>query len=153
MAYTVTYPFGVIGPILVIVALRRIFQIRIPDEVAALAAAERIRRPPIEAVDFLVTQPAQAGLKLRDHPLLHGNHVVLSRLIRDDTVTVPTGDTEVHLGDVYRAVGPHTNVATIVEAMGRVAEPEMLAQLATFVGWTWSSRERRCSAIRCAAST
>lgn len=126
LAYTVTYPFGVIGPILVIVALRRIFRIRVPDEVAALAAAERIRRPPIEAMDFQVTQPAHAGLKLRDHPLLRGNGIVLSRLIRNNMVTVPTGDTEVHLGDIYRAVGPRTNVARIVQAMGEVAQPELL---------------------------
>jgi putative transport protein len=126
LAYTVTYPFGVVGPILVIAALRRIFRIRIADEVAALAAAERVRRPPIEAVDFQVTQAAHAGVKLRDLQALHHQGIVFSRLIRDQIVTVPTGDTEVRLGDVYRAVGPRTNVATIVEAMGRPAEPELL---------------------------
>lgn len=127
LAYTVTYPIGVIGPILVIVVLRRIFRIQIPAEVEALAAADRARRPPIEAMDFEVTEPTQTGLKLRDHPLLHGNGIVLSRLIRGDMVTVPTGDTEVHLGDVYRAVGPHTKVASIVEAMGRIADSKALS--------------------------
>jgi putative transport protein len=126
LAYTVTYPFGVVGPILVIVALRRIFRIRIDEEVAALAAADRVRRPPIEAIDFQVIQPAQAGIALREHPLLHEQGVVFSRLIRGNTVTVPTGETRVQIGDIYRAVGPRTKVARIVESMGRPAAPELL---------------------------
>jgi putative transport protein len=126
LAYTVTYPFGVVGPILVIVALRRIFRINVADEVAALAEADRIRRPPIEAIDFEVTQAAHVGPALRDHPLLHEQGVVFSRLIRGDTVTVPTGETQIRLGDVYRAVGPRTGIARIVDALGRPAAPELL---------------------------
>ena len=125
LAYTVTYPFGVVGPILAIVLLRRIYRIRIPDEVAALAAAERVRRPPIGVVDFEVTQPAHAGPALREHPVLRDKSVVFSRLIRDDTVTVPTGETQVRLGDVYRAVGPHPLVAQVIEEMGRPAPPDL----------------------------
>src|SRR6185312_3666540 len=56
LAYTVTYPFGILGPILVIEALRRIFRVRIDQERANLAAAERVRRPPIETIDFEVTE-------------------------------------------------------------------------------------------------
>lgn len=126
LAYTVTYPFGVVGPILAIVLLRRIYRIRIPDEVAALVAAERVRRPPIGVVDFEVTQPAHAGAALREHPVLRDKGIVFSRLIRDDTVTVPTGETQVRLGDVFRAVGPHHLVAQVIAEMGRPAPPELL---------------------------
>lgn len=126
LAYTVTYPFGVIGPILVIVALRRIFRIRIADEVAALVAVDRVRRPPIEVTDFQVTRAERAGPQLRDHPLLRDQGVVFSRLIRNDIVSVPTGETAVMIGDVFRAVGPRTKVASIVEAMGQPAESELL---------------------------
>src|SRR6266850_8373407 len=45
LAYTITYPFGVIGPVLVILALRKVFAVRIADERKSLAAAEEIRHP------------------------------------------------------------------------------------------------------------
>jgi putative transport protein len=119
LAYTITYPFGVIGPVLVIVALRRVFRIQIKDEQNALAAAEDKRRPPIETLDFEVTQSAQAGKPLRNHPLLRDNNIVFSRLLRGDVLTVLTGETLVQLGDVYRAVGQREHLAELGSAMGR----------------------------------
>ena len=119
LAYTVTYPFGVVGPILVIVALRRLFRVNMADELRDLAAADQVRRPPIEAADFEVTQGEYVGRLLRQHPMLKSRGIVFSRLIRDGTQTVPTGDTEIHLGDVFHAIGPRTGLAEVVQAMGR----------------------------------
>ncbi|HSU68944.1 MAG TPA: putative transporter [Tepidisphaeraceae bacterium] len=119
LAYTVTYPFGVVGPILVIVLLRRFFRVNLARELEDLAAEERVRRPPIEGADFEVTAGEHVGRVLRDQPTLRGKGVVFSRLLRGDTVTVPTGETQVQLGDVLHAVGPRTALAQIVSAMGR----------------------------------
>ena len=125
VAYTVTYPFGIIGPVLVIVALRQVCRIRLDQEKRNLAAADEARRPPIEIVDFEVTQPAHAGYLLRDHPLLRDNGVVFSRMLRDAVLTVPTADTQVRVGDVYRAVGPRNRLSELVEAMGRPATADL----------------------------
>jgi putative transport protein len=119
LAYTVTYPFGVVGPIFVIVLLRRLFRVRISEEVAALAAEEQVRRPPIDVVNLEVTQPHHAGRLLKEHPLLRAHGVTFSRLLRDNTVTVPTGETEVRVGDVFRAVGTRTALQELVAAIGR----------------------------------
>ena len=119
LAYSVGYPFGVVGPILVIVVLRRIFRIKIHNELRDLAAAEEVRRPPIETVDFEVTEPTQANLQLRDHLLIRTQGIVLSRLLRGGVLSVPTGDTEVRLGDIYRAIGPRTALAQVVSVIGR----------------------------------
>ncbi|MFI5381409.1 MAG: hypothetical protein ACHRHE_19095, partial [Tepidisphaerales bacterium] len=70
LAYAVTYPFGLIGPMLVIAALRKLFKVRIPDEFAALAEREQIRRPPIEILDIEITRESHAGIALKDHPLI-----------------------------------------------------------------------------------
>src|SRR5258705_74951 len=40
LAYSITYPFGVVGPVLVIIALRKVFAIKIEDERKSLAAEE-----------------------------------------------------------------------------------------------------------------
>jgi putative transport protein len=130
VAYSITYPFGVIGPVLVIVLLRRVFRVRLEDERIALAAAEDKRRPPMEVIDFEVTEPAQAGKRLRDHPMFHNNGVVLSRLVRGNVMSVPNGETEIMVGDIYRVVGSRVHVEPLVAAMGR----RSTADLATFAG-------------------
>ena len=60
-------------------------------------------------------------MALRDHPLVSTRNVIFSRLLRNGTVSVPTGDTIVQIGDVYRAVGPRNELAEVVAAMGRPA--------------------------------
>lgn len=119
LAYTITYPFGIVGPIFVIEMLRRIFRVRVDEERASLAAAERVRRPPIEAIDFEVTQAAHAGTALKDHHLLRESGIILARLLRDNVLAVPTGDTVIRVGDVYRAVGPRNALGQLVRALGR----------------------------------
>jgi putative transport protein len=119
LAYTVSYPFGVVGPSLAIVLLRKIFRVNVREEAAQLAADTRGRRPELESVDFEVTHSAHARKLLRDHPLLRGKNVLFSRLWRDNTVIVPTGDTDMREGDIYRAFGPRAELAEVVSAMGQ----------------------------------
>jgi putative transport protein len=121
LAYSVTYPFGIVGPVLVIPALRRLFRVRIEDEKTALAAAEERRRPPLEVADFEVTQEAHCGPKLKDHPLLQNSGIVLVRLLRDNVMSVPTAETIVQMGDIYRAVGPREKLAEFVAIIGKPA--------------------------------
>jgi len=119
LAYSVGYPFGVVGPILVIILLRRIFHIDMDTERKLLAQAQDVRQPPIETADFEVTVPAHAGRELRNHPLIRQRGVIFSRLLRNGVLSTPTGDTVVLVGDAYRAAGPRDRLAELVAAMGK----------------------------------
>lgn len=121
LAYAVTYPFGVFGPALVIVAVRRLFRVQIAAERSALAEAEQSRRAQIGRLDFEVTNPEHAGKKLKNHPLVQGRGVVLARLLREEVLSVPTADTEIRIGDIFRAVGPQAEITRLAAAMGREA--------------------------------
>jgi putative transport protein len=120
MAYTVTYPFGVVGPILVIAMLRRILGVRVHDERASLAAAQEQRRPSIGVIEFEVTQQDCIGVPLKEHRVVRESGVVFARLLRNNVQVVPNADTVIQLGDVYRAVGPRTALAKVAKALGRV---------------------------------
>ena len=122
LAYTVAYPFGILGPMMVIALLRRIFGVKMEEERAALVAAEQSERPPIEFLDVEVTRETHAGMRLKDHPLLRSLGINFSRLLRGNTVMVPTGDTAIQLGDIYRAVGSRDGLAELVAAMGRLSD-------------------------------
>ena len=125
LAYAVTYPFGLVGPIFVIVALRWLFRINVQEEVKSLAAAEAAQRPPLAAIDFEVSRPEYAGIPLREHPLLQGGRMIFSRLLRDHVLSVPTGETVVQVGDIYRAVGSQNSVEELVGRMGRRTQVDL----------------------------
>ncbi|HZL33788.1 MAG TPA: putative transporter [Tepidisphaeraceae bacterium] len=125
LAYTVSYPLGMIGPILVIVALRKVFGIRLDEERKRMAAAQELRRPPVASMDFEVTEPSHTGTALRHHPLVHGRGIVFSRMRRGDALSVPTADTRIQVGDIYRAVGARSGLKELVTAMGRPATADL----------------------------
>jgi putative transport protein len=125
LAYTITYPFGILGPILVIAALRRVLGVKVTDERSALIAADEVRRPPIEAIEFEVTQPEHTGIALKNHSLFRDSGVVLARLLRESRMISPNGDTVIQLGDVYRAVGPRNSLAHVAKALGRLTSARL----------------------------
>lgn len=125
LAYTVSYPIGMVGPIFVIVALRRLFGIDIESERKRLESLDAARRPPLGTQDFEVTQAQHAGAPLREHSLLRGSGVVFSRMLRGDALSIPTADTQVRVGDIFRAVGPLAGLDQLVSAMGRPANVDL----------------------------
>jgi putative transport protein len=125
LAYTVTYPFGLVGPILTIVLLKNVFRVQVEKEAEELAAAEQVRRPTYEVVDFEVIHPEHAGKKLKDHELLRSKGIYFVRQLRNGVLSVPTADTSIQVGDHYRAIGPSAALPELVRIMGRPSTVEL----------------------------
>ncbi len=125
LVYAIGYPFGLIGPILLVTIFKALFRVDLAKERAALKAREEVRRPPIGFVDIEVTKPEVAGTALRDHELIQSSGIVLSRLLRDQKVTVPTGSTVIHVGDVYRVVGNKPQRAAAARLLGHVSSTSL----------------------------
>ncbi len=119
LAYSVAYPFGLTGPILLVIGFRLIFRVNIQKELKLLAESEQIRRPPRAVMDMEVTNPAVVGLTLRDQRFLQSRGVLLARLLRDGVQSVPNAGTTIAAGDIFRAVGPQTALDELVKLVGR----------------------------------
>jgi putative transport protein len=119
MAYAVAYPFGIVGIILTMVIVRRLFSIDVELETrnVELSATGRERAP--DFIDLEVTNPNVDGLALRDLPFAAEAGVVFSRLLRSGTVTVPEDDSVVRLGDGLRLVGPKAKLLEFEPVIGR----------------------------------
>ncbi len=118
-AYSVVYPFGLMGPILLVVLFRVLFRVRIADELKELAATQEIRRPPLEFVDIEVLNSGCDGIPLRDQCLLPGRGILFTRHLRDGHHSVPTAMTTIKIGDMLRAFGPRPALEELVPVMGR----------------------------------
>jgi putative transport protein len=121
LGYAIAYPFGVIGIILSMVLMRILFRVDPIGEAKSLDESLQSKRPRLERLNLRVTNPNLNALTLGQIPGLagaNGSQVVISRMLRDEVVTVPHRSTEIRLGDVLLAVGT----------------PEQLEQLRIVVG-------------------
>src|SRR6202022_3108007 len=92
MAYAVAYPFGIIGIILTMLLIQRIFAIDVNAEVRNVELSLKVGERTPDFIDLEVTNPNVDGVALRDLPFAAEAGVVFSRLLRSGTVTVPEND-------------------------------------------------------------
>lgn len=90
----VTYPLGVVGVILGIIFMRKVF-IR-PEEITA-HSVQTLPKPKI--TEFEVTNPGICGKTVGDIGHFSNCHFVISRLWRDGNVSIPTSSTVLQMND------------------------------------------------------
>ena len=105
MGYAAAYPLGVIGIIISMIVLKKIFRINVEKEIKEVEDDKNASLLAPHIVTFKVTNDLVDGLNIRKlHTLISGNFV-LSRLEKPDgKVIIPTADDEVKLGDLVLVV-------------------------------------------------
>ncbi len=122
LGYAVAYPFGIIGILLTMVALRAAFRID-PARVAAdLEAKRKAEAGRIATLDVAVAEPRWAGLILRKLPGVDTGALTVSRLMRAGALQVPHDTTRVELGDILHLVGSREALARAQDDIGPTHE-------------------------------
>jgi putative transport protein len=121
MSYAVTYPFGVVGIILAMLALKAVFRI---DPVAELRELQRKMADGVAEVGratFVVENPNLAGEEIRNIPGLSDEGVVVSRIRHagETDAQGANGDTVLQLGDVLLVVAPVAQLQRVGLGVGR----------------------------------
>lgn len=113
LACAVAYPLGVVGVILAIVALKKVFP---PDPESEKNKKSKSPRPNV--AEFRVCNPSIYNKSIKDIMQLAGKPFVISRLWRDGKVSIPTSDTVLLEGDHLLVISPNTEVGTITVLFG-----------------------------------
>jgi putative transport protein len=130
LGYAIAYPFGIVGIILTMLAVRLVFRVDVRAEVKAAEAASRSQAPVPITRNFEVRNPNLSGRMLSEVPVLSGSGVVVSRVSRGGQVEVARPDTVLQTGDIVHAVGhPHA-----LEALQLVIGPEAQVDLKAVPG-------------------
>jgi len=106
VGYALAYPFGILGTILAMVAIRLGFRIRTSEEAREFAEHQAHGRPLLSTMNLEVSNPNLDGMHLLEIPTLNSSGVVVSRVWHDNTLQVATAKTLIRQGDVLLAVGP-----------------------------------------------
>lgn len=127
-AYAITYPFGVLGLIAMMILGKTLFRIDLKKEMLAFEESMRSAHPSPISMKCRVTQPAFIG-KTIDHFLAEaGDGVVVSRLKHSGSTIVesPQGSTVLKERDVLMLVGLPADLQRAVEKAGYVSSDRFI---------------------------
>lgn len=113
VAYSMAYPFGILGVILAIHAVRRLAGVSRPRRGQAAEA--------LEVAIVCVTSPQAAGRSVRDILSQHSWRAVFGRVKRGDHVMVATDALALAPGDLVSVVAARDDLAAITGYLGAPA--------------------------------
>ena len=122
IGYAVAYPFGVIGIILVMILTRIIFRQNPATAAEKYAADIAANSKEIESCSLTVDNQNLYGTMLKDIPNLISSGVVVTRLLRGESIFTPNGKTVIEQGDKLHIVGMPEAVATMEKIIGKKLE-------------------------------
>jgi len=122
IGYAVAYPFGVIGIILVMILTRIIFRQNPATAAEKYAAEIAANSKEIESCSLTVDNQNLYGIMLKDIPNLISSGVVVTRLLRGESIFTPNGKTVIEQGDKLHIVGMPEAVAAMEKIIGKKLE-------------------------------
>jgi len=125
LGYAVAYPFGILGILLTMLLVRGVLGIQVDREQVAFDDAQRAERQEIQTMTVEVANPNIDAVPVKELPGLEAMEIVISRIMRDDTVMVAHGEMPVRVGDVMLLVGRPDRLRDMVRILGRQVETDL----------------------------
>lgn len=122
LGYAVAYPFGILGIILTMLLVRLFFAIVPKKEAEAFLEAQKANTPTLENLNIKVTNPNIDNLALQDIPLVDELGIIISRMLHDAELSVPTREAILHQGDTLLAVGPADKLEQLRVILGEKSD-------------------------------
>ncbi len=118
LAAAVTFPTAILGVMVTVLLVKRLFRIDPAKEAAALADAQRAAVVPLERRTLVITNPNLDGLQVDQLPGRLEAGVTVSRLGHGGDIRVATNRAAVHKGDRILAVGTHAALDQFERVVG-----------------------------------
>lgn len=132
MAYAVAYPFGILGIIFTMLAVRYAFRIKPEQEAEAFEHAQSGNVQVPQNYNIEITNARLAGVDVRTLASAVQADYVISRLLRGDKVEIPGAETRLQLGDVLHVVCTSENAQKLALVMGDVSKVDVRTVPSTY---------------------
>lgn len=128
LAYSASYPVGIIGIIASLLLLGRFFKIDMAAETRAFETEQKQGVEPLTRLNVRLDNANLDGLTVRDIPGRRETEVMTSRLQRagETEVINATEDTTLHLGDHLLLVGTAAHVESFQRIIGSIAPVDLM---------------------------
>lgn len=120
MGYAVCYPFGIMGIILTMLLVKKIFGLNAEKSADEYSKKNHGISPKIETLDLRVENPNLVNRRVADIPSTQG--LVVSRIQHEGHLHAAMPDMTIQLGDILRAVGPREALDALRVVVGSVTK-------------------------------
>jgi len=132
VAYSFTYPMGVMGAIIAILILERLFKIDYNKERELLSQNYSVSQD-LTSATIEVTNPEIAGHSKRDLFAKYKWNVVFGRYATEGKdINLPNWDTCFEVGDQIMVVGPKDEIEAVANVMGSYADSKLSYDRSTY---------------------
>jgi len=119
IGYSLSYPLGVLAPMLAILLMQRVLKIDYRKEEKALRQTYPVRQD-IVSLTVKVTNENVVDKAIRDLKLDYQWTVVFGRLVRNEVIMLSNWDTRFHSGDRVALVGDRDEVESVANILGEI---------------------------------
>jgi len=127
MAYAVAYPYGILGIILTMIAIRYLFRINPEKEAVDFEESHGHKGAAPQNYNIQISNARLAGVPVRKLAGLVSADFVISRLLRGEKVEIPTAETVLQVGDVLHIVCTPDNAEKLALVVGDVTKVDVRA--------------------------
>ncbi len=131
IAYSVTYPVGVVGMILAIALLQRLWKVDYAAEAESLRALGMEHRP-LENRTIYITRPEAGQHSVRELMAQHQWDVIFSRWKHGSQVKLVTDKTRLAAGDLVSVVGVMDEIEKVTAFLGVDSPAELVSDRSEF---------------------
>lgn len=131
VGYSFSYPMGVLGGMIGIILMERLFRINYDQEKIALQESYPLEQELIR-ISIQIDQENATNIKLRDLLLKHKWKVCFGRIIRNEKMDLVNRDTQFQLGDIVTIVGNREELKRLKQVLGEETNSLMVYDRSNF---------------------
>jgi putative transport protein len=124
VGYSITYPVGVIGMIVVLQLLQRMWKVDYGAEIARDKDVVDPRRQ-LQSATLRVTNPGVAGRTIADLSAEYGWDVVFGRTLRGGELSLIHPQRPLEIGDLLTIVAPTSELAAVIDIFGEESDEHL----------------------------
>jgi putative transport protein len=125
LGYAVAYPFGVLGIILTMFAIRKITRIDVQKELSLFNQDMNPSEALPEKISILVTNPKIFKKTIFEISRMIGQEVIISRVLHNGELLLASSDTLIYENDIVLAVARKGSVPSVVRLMGTQSDMDL----------------------------
>lgn len=127
LGYAIAYPFGVVGIIITMLLIRKIFQIKVEVEQANFEKQLIQSDTQPEKVNITITNPAVFGCKLSEFQHHFVDDAIITRIMHNGVVNAINQDTILNENDTILLVANQRDIFILIKLFGEVSKVDLEA--------------------------
>jgi putative transport protein len=133
LGYAVAYPFGVLGIILTMIIIRRIFYIDINNEAASFRQMQNPAENLPEKVSIQVTNPDIFNKSIGELSRMFDTPVIISRILQNGELKAASSDIIVNENDIILAVTRKGFINGVAKTIGTISDMDLSSKTGSLI--------------------